>query len=111
MTVDFVDWPAMTADGHPFPKAVPACQVADELLAMLISPDPKICDGFAYTAAARWIAEGRFDEVLGQLGDTAACRFAHPEVQARSFAPLTLCLILKRADSIPGLVTQAAAER
>jgi hypothetical protein len=110
MSVAFIDWPAVAADGFPFPEAAPASQIADELLAMLVSPDPEIRDGFAYTAAARWITEGRLDEVLEQLGDTAAGRFAHPEVQARSFAPLTLSLVLRRGDSVPGLVTQEAAE-
>ncbi|MFJ4953042.1 hypothetical protein [Streptomyces sp. NPDC088760] len=84
MSVDFVDWSAKVADGYPFPEAAPARQIADELLAMLVSPGPEIRDGLAYTTAARWIAGGRLDEVLGQLGDTAASRFARPEVQARA---------------------------
>ncbi|MDR3083236.1 MAG: DUF2785 domain-containing protein, partial [Streptomyces sp.] len=45
------------------------------------------------------------------LGSTAAGRFTHPEVQARTFAPLVLCSVLRRAVEVPGLVAQEAAER
>ncbi|MFF7452560.1 MULTISPECIES: DUF2785 domain-containing protein [unclassified Streptomyces] len=106
-----VDWPAMAANGFPFPEAVPVSQLAGELSAMLVSPDPEIRDGFAYAAAARWIEEGRLDGVLEQLGNNASGRFLHPRVQARSFAPLILCVVLKRADSVPGLVRKQTAER
>jgi hypothetical protein len=111
MSADFVDWPSIAADGFPFPEAVPASQLADELSAMLISPDPEIRDDYAYTAAARWIREGHLDEVLEALGDTATSRFIHPEVQARTFAPLILCSVVTRGHTVPGLVPREAAER
>jgi len=78
---------------------------------MLVSPDPKVRDDQAYTAAARWIGDGRLDEVLEYLGDTAADRFTHPEIQARTFAPLVLRCVLARAVAEPGTVPKAAAER
>jgi hypothetical protein len=111
MSADVVDWPSIAADGFPFPEAVPASLLADELLVMLISPDPEIRDDYAYTAAARWIREGHLDEVLEALGDTATSRFSHPAVQARTFAPLILCSVLTRGHTVPGLVPKEAAER
>jgi hypothetical protein len=78
---------------------------------MLISPDPGIRDDYAYTAAARWISEGHLDEVLEALGDRAPGRFIHPEVQARTFAPLILCSVLTRGHTVPGLVAKEAVER
>lgn len=78
---------------------------------MLLSPDPEIRDDYAYTAAARWIRDGRLDDVLEALGDTAASRFIHPEVQARTFAPLILCCVLTRGHTVPGLLPKQAAER
>ncbi|MEV7689062.1 DUF2785 domain-containing protein [Streptomyces bungoensis] len=111
MSADFVDWPSIAADDFPFPQAVPTALLADELSAMLLSPDPEIRDDCAYTAAARWIREGHLDDVLEALGDTAASRFIHPEVQARTFAPLILCSVLTRGHTVPGRVPKQAAER
>lgn len=111
MSADLVDWASTAADGFPFPEGVPASRLAAELSDMLVSPDPVIRDDHAYTGAARWIGEGRFDQVLETLGDTAAGRFTHPEVQARTFAPLILCSVLARGRTVPGLVPQKAAER
>ncbi|WP_333762590.1 DUF2785 domain-containing protein [Streptomyces sp. IBSBF 2390] len=111
MSADFVDWPSIATDDFPFPQAVPTTRLADELSVMLLSSDPEIRDDYAYTAAARWIREGHLDDVLDSLGDTAASRFIHPEVQARTFAPLILCCVLTRGHTVPGLVPKQAAER
>lgn len=111
MTVDLLDWPSIAADDFSCPEAVPAPRIADELSTMLVSPDPAIRDDYAYTAAARWIREGRLDAVLETLGDSATGRFTHPEIQARTFAPLVLCSVLTRGASVPGLVPEEAAER
>ncbi|WP_256259773.1 DUF2785 domain-containing protein (plasmid) [Streptomyces atratus] len=35
----------------------------------------------------------------------------HPEVQARTFAPLVLCSVLTRGHTVPGLISKEAAER
>ncbi|MGW1534509.1 DUF2785 domain-containing protein [Streptomyces aureus] len=111
MPMHHFTWSSIAAAGFPFPEGVPASLVSDELSAMLVSPDPKVRDDQAYTAAARWIGDGRLDEVLEDLGDTAADRFAHPEIQARTFAPLVLRCVLARAVSEPGTIPKAAAER
>ncbi|MEU9477999.1 hypothetical protein [Streptomyces sp. NPDC048191] len=80
LTFDLVDWPSIAAGGFFCPESVPASRLADELSAMLSSPDPEVRDAHAYTAAARWIREGHLDDVLEVLGDSAASRFTRPEV-------------------------------
>ncbi|MFJ7199878.1 MULTISPECIES: DUF2785 domain-containing protein [unclassified Streptomyces] len=111
MNADLVDWPSIAAADFPFPDFMPASRLADELSAVLVSPDPEIRDDHGYTAASRWIAEGHFDEILEALGDTATARFTHPEVQARTFAPLVLCSVLTRGHTVPGLISKEATER
>ncbi|WP_329139751.1 DUF2785 domain-containing protein [Streptomyces sp. NBC_01476] len=111
MRTDRVDWPSIAADGFPFPEGVAPSWLAGELSAMLVSPDPEVRDERACTACARWIRDGHLDEVLVELGDTAADRFTHPEVQARAFAPLVLRCALTRGQAVPGAVPQATAER
>ena len=111
MSNDLVHWPSLAADGFPFPDGIPAARLGDELSALLVSPDPQVRDDHAYTAAARWISEGRLDEILEPFGDTAAGRFGHPEIQARAFAPLVLRCVLTRGLAAPGTVSAAAAER
>ncbi|MFF7328756.1 DUF2785 domain-containing protein [Streptomyces sp. NPDC008150] len=106
-----LDWKSLAADGFPFPERAGAPRLAAELSAMLVSPDPVIRDDLAYAAAARWIDAGSLDEVLTELGDTAATRFDHPEVQARTFAPLILCRVVTRGAAVPGLVPAGAVER
>ncbi|NJP29565.1 hypothetical protein OHB01_08500 [Microbispora hainanensis] len=85
-----VDWPSVAAAGFPFPGDVAVRRLADELSAMLVSPDPAVRDDHAYTALARWTRDGHLDEVLADIGDTSARRFTHPDIQARSFAALVL---------------------
>ncbi len=111
MPTDLADWRALAADGFPFPEDVPAARLAAELSELLVSPDPEVRDDQGYTAAARWIPAGRLDAVLVGLGDAAADRLTHPEVQARTFAPLVLRCVLERGHAVPGLVSEAAAAR
>lgn len=111
VSTPLLPWPSIAADGFPFPDAVPVARLGRELSAMLVSPDPEVRDEHAFTAVTRWISEGRLDEVLEDLGDTAADRFTHPEIQARTFAPLVLRAVLTRGQAAPGTVPEAAAER
>ncbi|MGW7202844.1 hypothetical protein [Streptomyces sp. NPDC054837] len=81
MTADLVDWSSIAASDFCYPEAVPASRLVEELSAMLVSSDPKVRDDYAYTAAARWIREGRLDAVLEVLGDRATTWFTHAEIQ------------------------------
>ncbi|GAA1945495.1 DUF2785 domain-containing protein [Kitasatospora viridis] len=98
--------PHFTAPDFPFPSDVPVVGLAEQLSEMLASPDPVVRDDHAYTALARWTREGHLDELLVPLGDAAVDRLTHPEVQARSFAPLVLRCVLAR-----DLVDAQTAER
>ncbi|SHM97003.1 DUF2785 domain-containing protein [Actinacidiphila paucisporea] len=106
-----VDWTAVAAENFAFPAGVGARRIGDELAGMLVSPDPRVRDEYAYTAAAGWIRGGYLDEVLVAMGDAAAERFVHPEVQARTFAPLVLTCVLDRGRQVPGAVPEAAVLR
>ncbi|MEU0788341.1 DUF2785 domain-containing protein [Streptomyces sp. NPDC006173] len=110
MPTDHHSWSSIAADNFSYPEGVSAQRISDELSGMLVSPDPEVRDHQAYTAAARWIGEGRLDEVLEDLGDTAVERFTHPEIQARSFAPLVLRCVLARAATVPHAVSKDSAE-
>jgi hypothetical protein len=109
--VDLLHWPELAAAGYVYPADVSPGAVAAELAPMLASPDPVVRDKYAYTASARWILDGHLDEVLDQLGDTATGHFTHPEIQARTFAPLVLDCILTRATAAPGVISEATAQR
>lgn len=80
---------------------VPADRAMPELLAglgeALRSPDPQVRDRQAYSILATWIGRGDVSEAdMTGLGDEMAARFADPEVQARTFAPLILAVIVNR---------------
>ncbi|MCK8681520.1 DUF2785 domain-containing protein [Streptomyces lichenis] len=94
-----------------FSSDLPAARVAALLVEQLASADPEVRDAQGYTATARWTREGRLDEALEWLGDRAAERFGHPEVQARAFAPLMLRCVLDRAAAVPGLLPERAVRR
>ncbi|GAA4557999.1 DUF2785 domain-containing protein [Planotetraspora kaengkrachanensis] len=106
-----VDWPSVAAVGFPFPRDVAVRRLADELSAMLVSPDPTVRDDHAYTALARWTGEGHLDELLVDIGDTSARRFTHPDIQARSFAALVLARVLDRVRAVPRAVPEETADR
>src|SRR4051794_10616907 len=77
------------------PSDRPLADLVVELSAMLRSPDPAVRDRQAYSTLATWIGRG----VLGQhelraLGAEMVARFADPEIQARTFAPLILASIV-----------------
>jgi hypothetical protein len=77
------------------PEPSPAV-LAAELSLALADPDPAVRDGAAYSVLAAWIGRGVLDAQLTGLGDEAAARFGHPEVQARTFAPLLLAWVIAR---------------
>ena len=111
MRTDHVDWPVVAAAGFPLPAGVPVARLADDLAEMLVSADPLVRDDHAYTAAARWIRAGHFDGLLAGMGDAAAERLTHPEVQARTFAPLILKCVLARGQEVPGVLPEKTVLR
>jgi hypothetical protein len=53
-------------------------------------------DEQAYRVVATWIRRGVLDDRLAALGDAMVERLRHPEIQARTFAPLILAAVLER---------------
>lgn len=104
-------WLELADRGWPFPENRTLAEVADELGEVLSAPDPRLRDDLGYTALARWTREGSLDDVLVRLGDAAAERLTHPDVQARSFAALTLAVVLRRREQVADVVPLADVER
>ncbi|MFI7060569.1 DUF2785 domain-containing protein [Kribbella sp. NPDC050124] len=89
------DWARVRADGFAVPTDRPLTDLVAELSGLLRSPDPVLRDVQAYPTLATWIGRGDLstDQLRG-LGDEMVTRFADPEVQARTFAPLILRAIV-----------------
>ncbi|GHJ43082.1 hypothetical protein Cs7R123_04240 [Catellatospora sp. TT07R-123] len=79
----------------------PTAELVAELSGMLRAADPAIRDRTAYSVVATWIGRGDLDAHLVALGDEMAARFADPEIQARTFAPLILDSIVSRGVFAP----------
>lgn len=84
----------MNAD-YAVPDDLPGAVAA--VSADLRSRDPELRDGRAFGTLATWIGRDVLDvAALTALGDEMAARFADPEIQARTFAPLILdCVVSK----------------
>lgn len=102
------DWAAVVTADFPVPDDLDAA-VAD-LLELLASPDPEVRDWQAREVLRRWIERGVLDDRLAVIGDAMVERFAHPQVQARTFAPLILANSVDRA-STAGLLDAATLAR
>ncbi|WP_433014439.1 DUF2785 domain-containing protein [Kribbella sp. CA-294648] len=99
------DWAQVRADGFAVPADRPLDELVDELSLMLRSPDPQVRDGQAYSTLATWIGNGALSaEQLRALGDEMVTRFADPEIQARTFAPLILDSIVSQGVFEPSWV-------
>ncbi|GAA2992642.1 hypothetical protein GCM10010519_27690 [Streptomyces lactacystinicus] len=81
-----------------------------ELAEALGSPDPEIRDGYPYAVLDAWIRSGVIDrERCLALGDLMAERFTDPRIEARTFAPLVLRMIVNRGGAGPGWLDAFAA--
>ena len=93
-----IDWNAVISDDCAVPDDLGGA--VDELVLMLAAADPVVRDEQAYRVLATWIRRGVLDGRLAALGDTMAERLRHPEIQARTFAPLILAAALERDLSV-----------
>jgi hypothetical protein len=99
------DWAQVRAGGFAVPEDRPLADLVAELSVMLRSPDPQIRDGQAYSTLATWIGKGVLaPELLRSLGDEMVTRLADPEIQARTFAPLILDVIVSQGVFEPSWV-------
>lgn len=89
------EWQKIIDDGYAVPEGRALSGLVAELSEALRSPDPVVRDAHGYGVLATWIGRGVLDAGrLTELGDEMAARFADPEIQARTFAPLILDAIV-----------------
>ncbi|MFC9590115.1 DUF2785 domain-containing protein [Streptomyces sp. NPDC056944] len=89
--------------------AVPADRAMDDLVGelslALADPDPLVRDGEPYAVLATWIDRGTIGTPRRlELGDEMAERFTDPRVEARTFAPLVLDMLVTAGDFKAGWV-------
>lgn len=88
------DWAAVVTADFPVPDDLDAAVA--ELLELLASADPQVRDLQAREVLRRWIERGVLDGRLAMIGEAMVDRLAHPQVQARTFAPLILANTVAR---------------
>ncbi|MGW2401436.1 DUF2785 domain-containing protein [Kitasatospora sp. NPDC001664] len=97
-----IDWSLTEAAD----SAVPTDRTMDELVpllaAALADPDPAVRDGAPYAVLSAWISRSVIPAPLRRaLGARMASRFEDPRVQARTFAPLVLDMLVEAGDFAP----------
>jgi hypothetical protein len=91
------DWQKVIDDGFQQPAGGLTPALIAELSQALRSPDPVLRDEQAFTVLAHWIPE--LDrEQRRRLAGEMAVRLSDPEIQARTFAPLILSVIVEQGD-------------
>ncbi|MCH0541801.1 DUF2785 domain-containing protein [Streptomyces sp. MUM 203J] len=94
-----IDWNKIEAVGCAVPADRPMEELVRGLSRALADPDPLIRDGAAYSVLSTWIARRVIDTPRRlALGDEMAARFSDREVQARTFAPLVLDMLVEGGD-------------
>ncbi|MEV0965392.1 MULTISPECIES: DUF2785 domain-containing protein [unclassified Streptomyces] len=94
-----IDWSGIEAADCAVPPNPPMARLVRELSRALADADPTIRDGAPYTVLSTWIARGVIDGSRRlALGDDMAARFLDPDIQARTFAPLVLDMLVERGD-------------
>lgn len=97
-----INWDEVGENDFAVPADRPFDALVAELAAALRDPDPEVRDGAPYVVLSTWIARDVIDaDRRAALGDLMAERFTDPEVQARTFAPLVLDMIVSRGDFRP----------
>ncbi|MEU1226720.1 DUF2785 domain-containing protein [Streptomyces sp. NPDC005828] len=93
------DWNSIEAADCTVPTDRDPGELVDELSRALADPDPLIRDGAAYSVLSTWIERGVIDGPRRlALGDEMADRFLDPEIQARTFAPLVLDMLVAKGE-------------
>ncbi|MFF2040942.1 DUF2785 domain-containing protein [Kitasatospora sp. NPDC058170] len=94
-----IDWSGIEAADCAVPADRPLEELVRGLSRALADPDPLIRDGAAYDVLSTWIDRGVIDAPRRlALGDEMAARLLDREVQARTFAPLVLDLLVGAGD-------------
>ena len=102
------DWQEIIDADFAVPAGIPLADLVAELSEALRSPDPVLRDEQAATVLAHWVPE--LDERgRERLGDELAARFRDPEIQARTFAPLLLAVVVAHGSFRPEWVEAFAS--
>ncbi|MFC9618820.1 DUF2785 domain-containing protein [Streptomyces sp. NPDC056930] len=100
-----IDWKSVEAADCAVPADRPMDDLVRELSRALADPDPLVRDGAPYTVLATWIARGAIGASRRlELGDEMATRFTDPRVEARTFAPLVLDMLVAAGNLKAGWV-------
>jgi hypothetical protein len=93
------DWQQVVASDFAVPQGVSVDRLVNELVEMLASPDPLVRDELGFSTLVTWIERGQVPSAsLRPLGDEMAGRLADERIQARTFAPLVLAVIVATRD-------------
>ncbi|MFI2611781.1 DUF2785 domain-containing protein [Kitasatospora sp. NPDC018619] len=91
------DWREIYEKDGALPPGRGLDDLTAELAEALGDPDPEVRDGYPYAVLDAWIRSGVIDgERCLALGDLMAERFTDPRIEARTFAPLVLRMIVGR---------------
>ncbi|WP_335938068.1 DUF2785 domain-containing protein [Streptomyces sp. PTD5-9] len=93
------DWYKVYSDECALPPGSDLDELTAELAECLRDPDPEVRDGYPYGVLRAWIERDVIDgDRRIRLGDEMAARFTDSQIQARTFAPLVLEMIVSRGD-------------
>ncbi|MFG2908914.1 DUF2785 domain-containing protein [Kitasatospora sp. NPDC048286] len=96
------NWREIYENDCPLPAGPGLDELVAELAEALGDPDPEVRDGYPYAVLAAWIGRGVIDgERCLALGDLMVERFTHPRIEARTFAPLVLVMIVNQGHLRP----------
>ncbi|MEV8627174.1 DUF2785 domain-containing protein [Streptomyces sp. NPDC051079] len=110
------DWNGVVDADYAVPADRDLGELVGELSRALADPDPEVRDGAPYGVLYTWLQRGVIDERRRlELGDEMAARFGDPEVQARTFAPLVLDMVVSaggfRAEWVDAFARWYPSER
>ncbi|WP_433218090.1 DUF2785 domain-containing protein [Microtetraspora malaysiensis] len=101
-TLGLEDWQNIWDGDCAVPAGRDLGELVDQLAGALGDPDPEIRDGYPYVVLRAWIERDVIGpDLRARLGAVMAARFDDPEIQARTFAPLVLDMIVGRGDFDP----------
>lgn len=104
------DWQRVIDADFAVPADASLSDLVAELVADLRSADPRLRDRQALPVLGTWIEDGTLGtEAVLAVGDAMAERFDDPEIQARTFAPLVLDVIVTGGQYRPQWLDAFAA--
>jgi hypothetical protein len=104
------DWREIYETDGVLPSGRRLDDLVAELADALGDPDPEVRDGYPYAVLEAWIRRGVIDgDQCLVLGDLMAGRFTDPRIQARTFAPLVLEMIVSQGHLRPEWLDAFAA--